>query len=312
MARSKAYLFGGVEIRWKCAPSLLEGVDSVPAEANFRFPNGLKDYLAPRHRGQGTRHRPGVLRQDHQARRPRLARMGGRLDGGRGRISSRIATRSRPPRAARTRTACASRFCAALREHAERVGPGQADGARHDGRRHGDLRLHALGLHPGAGIPGPDQGQARNRRGRPHRRDGHSRRLRPLARGLAPAGQQAARLGDRPGGRAPAPPPGKGSRAQDRDPQAAPARQARRLQQCRRGGLRTLHRRGRLGRRLRQAGARPRHPGRAPAPRQDPQRGRRPARTSCIRTSSCPISSRRSDAARARATATASCATRRS
>jgi len=46
MARSKAYLFGGVEIRWKCAPALLEGVDSVPAEANFRFPNGLKDYLA--------------------------------------------------------------------------------------------------------------------------------------------------------------------------------------------------------------------------------------------------------------------------
>ncbi|MBF9234071.1 DNA topoisomerase IV subunit B [Microvirga alba] len=46
MARSKAYLFGGVEIRWKCAPSLLEGVDSVPAEATFRFPNGLKDYLS--------------------------------------------------------------------------------------------------------------------------------------------------------------------------------------------------------------------------------------------------------------------------
>ncbi|NIX77708.1 DNA topoisomerase IV subunit B [Microvirga terricola] len=45
MARSKAYLFGGVEIRWKCASSLLEGVDGVPAEATFRFPNGLKDYL---------------------------------------------------------------------------------------------------------------------------------------------------------------------------------------------------------------------------------------------------------------------------
>jgi topoisomerase-4 subunit B len=46
MARSKAYLFGGVEIRWKCAPSLLAGVENVPAEATFRFPNGLKDYLA--------------------------------------------------------------------------------------------------------------------------------------------------------------------------------------------------------------------------------------------------------------------------
>ena len=45
MARSKAYLFGGVEIRWKCAPSLLAGTD-VPAEATFKFPSGLKDYLA--------------------------------------------------------------------------------------------------------------------------------------------------------------------------------------------------------------------------------------------------------------------------
>ncbi|GJE02009.1 DNA topoisomerase IV subunit B [Methylobacterium isbiliense] len=46
MARSKAYLFGGVEIRWRCAPALLEGVDNVPAEAVHRFPAGLKDYLA--------------------------------------------------------------------------------------------------------------------------------------------------------------------------------------------------------------------------------------------------------------------------
>ncbi|ACL58230.1 DNA topoisomerase IV subunit B [Methylobacterium nodulans] len=46
MARSKAYLFGGVEIRWRCAPALLEGVANVPAEAVHRFPAGLKDYLA--------------------------------------------------------------------------------------------------------------------------------------------------------------------------------------------------------------------------------------------------------------------------
>jgi topoisomerase-4 subunit B len=46
MARSKAYLFGGVEIRWGCAPELLKGIDDVPAEASFHFPGGLKDYLA--------------------------------------------------------------------------------------------------------------------------------------------------------------------------------------------------------------------------------------------------------------------------
>ena len=45
MARSKAYLFGGVEIRWVCAPALVEGSD-IPTEAVFRFPAGLKDYLA--------------------------------------------------------------------------------------------------------------------------------------------------------------------------------------------------------------------------------------------------------------------------
>jgi topoisomerase-4 subunit B len=46
MARSKAYLFGGVEIRWRCAPSLIADPDKVPAEAVFHFPGGLKDYLA--------------------------------------------------------------------------------------------------------------------------------------------------------------------------------------------------------------------------------------------------------------------------
>ena len=46
MARSKAYLFGGVEIRWVCAPDLLRGLDDVPPEATFHFPGGLKDYLA--------------------------------------------------------------------------------------------------------------------------------------------------------------------------------------------------------------------------------------------------------------------------
>ncbi|MBD8894171.1 DNA topoisomerase IV subunit B [Roseibium litorale] len=46
MARSKAYLFGGVEIRWHCAPELLDEKDSTPAEAVFHFPGGLRDFLA--------------------------------------------------------------------------------------------------------------------------------------------------------------------------------------------------------------------------------------------------------------------------
>ncbi len=43
MARSKAYLFGGVEIRWRCAPALIK--DDTPAEAVFKFEAGLTDYL---------------------------------------------------------------------------------------------------------------------------------------------------------------------------------------------------------------------------------------------------------------------------
>ncbi len=50
MARSKAYLFGGVEIRWKCAAELIapREKDVVPEKARFHFPAGLKDYLEDR------------------------------------------------------------------------------------------------------------------------------------------------------------------------------------------------------------------------------------------------------------------------
>jgi topoisomerase-4 subunit B len=46
MTRSKAYLFGGVEIRWSCAKELLHGIEGVPEEATFHFADGLKDYLS--------------------------------------------------------------------------------------------------------------------------------------------------------------------------------------------------------------------------------------------------------------------------
>ena len=54
MTRSKAYLFGGVEIRWRCAPSLVDAEGKPPAEAVFHFPGGLKDYLAADIEGQDT------------------------------------------------------------------------------------------------------------------------------------------------------------------------------------------------------------------------------------------------------------------
>lgn len=43
MARAKAYLFRGVEIRWRSDPKLI--LDDTPAEAVLHFPGGLEDFL---------------------------------------------------------------------------------------------------------------------------------------------------------------------------------------------------------------------------------------------------------------------------
>ncbi|MFC4292350.1 DNA topoisomerase IV subunit B [Sphingorhabdus arenilitoris] len=43
LARSKAYLYAGVEIRWRCDAELAS--EDVPQEAVFQFPGGLSDHL---------------------------------------------------------------------------------------------------------------------------------------------------------------------------------------------------------------------------------------------------------------------------
>jgi topoisomerase IV subunit B len=45
MARSKAYLFRGVEIRWSCNPALVKPDGPIPAEDVLKFPGGLLDFL---------------------------------------------------------------------------------------------------------------------------------------------------------------------------------------------------------------------------------------------------------------------------
>lgn len=50
MTRAKAYLFGGVELRWSCDEEI--ATSEVPAKANFHFPGGLKDFLAARIEGE--------------------------------------------------------------------------------------------------------------------------------------------------------------------------------------------------------------------------------------------------------------------
>ena len=46
MARSKAYLYRGVEVRWSCSPDLLPEGAKVPTEAVLTYPNGLADQLS--------------------------------------------------------------------------------------------------------------------------------------------------------------------------------------------------------------------------------------------------------------------------
>ena len=45
MARTRAYLYRGVEIRWSCDAALLTGGGTVPETAVLHYPGGLVDYL---------------------------------------------------------------------------------------------------------------------------------------------------------------------------------------------------------------------------------------------------------------------------
>src|SRR5437588_1112469 len=47
MSRSKAYLYGGVKIRWHCDPSHIKDKET-PQSAVLHFPGGLKDFLEER------------------------------------------------------------------------------------------------------------------------------------------------------------------------------------------------------------------------------------------------------------------------
>ncbi len=79
MARSKAYLFSGVEIRWKSA--IPDG--DTPMDAVFHFPGGLADYLSDTLAKTTTyAERPfaGKVRFPRKIQRARLGRMGDQLD----------------------------------------------------------------------------------------------------------------------------------------------------------------------------------------------------------------------------------------
>ena len=86
MARSKAYLFGGVEIRWSCAAAAARRRQGHAAKRGVAFPRRAQGLSRRPHRGPGDRHQGVLHRQEQQARRPWRGRMGHRLGRRRGRL----------------------------------------------------------------------------------------------------------------------------------------------------------------------------------------------------------------------------------
>ena len=109
LARSKAYLFAGVEIRWKCAPELIS--DDTPAEAVFQFPGGLADHL--REQVALANAPPPISSRAGRISPTARAASNGRSPGRCGATdrTAGTATPSRRPMAARMRRGCARRWC---------------------------------------------------------------------------------------------------------------------------------------------------------------------------------------------------------
>ena len=189
MARSKAYLFRGVEIRWRCDPALLGDKDETPAEDTFRFPGGLEDFLVH------TLGDAGLIGE-----RPFSGRVEFAERFGAGTVGSvEWAVAWTPARDGATSSYCNTMptpeggtheagFWAAItkgvRAHGERVGARKAAQiAREDVE--GAASADDLGLHPRPGVRRPDQGPAGDAgggaagRGRGARPAGHMAGRRP-------------------------------------------------------------------------------------------------------------------------------------
>ena len=271
MTRSKAYLFGGVEIRWSCAKELVEGTD-VPEKATFHFEEGLKDYLSETLK-DATLINPDIF----SGMSGKVGKHGGAqwavawtadADGFLNSYCNTIPTPDGGTHESGMRTA----LLRGLKDHAERVGQGKRAAA-----------ITSEDVMVGAGcmlsvfIREPEfQGQTKDRLATAEAQRIVENAIKdPFDHWLAGNPQQANKLLDFVVDRAEE----RIRRRQEKDiSRKAATRKLRlpgKLADCTNGqaaGLGNLHRRRRLGRRLGQAGARPRLAGRAAAARQNPQR----------------------------------------
>ncbi len=245
MARAKAYLFGGVEIRWHCDKELLHGITDVPEAETFHFPDGLKDYLAVTVAGQTLVHpdiftgksgRPGANGAVEWA-----VAWAADADGFLSSYCNTIPTADGGTHETGLRAALSR----ALKDHAERMNQGKRAGlvTSEDVMAGATAMLSVF-------IREPEfQGQTKDRLATAEAtRIVESAVKDQFDHWLAGNPVQASKLLDWVVERA------EGNLPQERGPQAAPARQARRLHQHCRGRLGNLHCRGRFSGRLRQAG----------------------------------------------------------
>ncbi len=271
MTRAKAYLFGGVEIRWSAEPELVKGTE-VPEKATFHYPGGLSEYLAAELGSERTV-APIFAGKTEKASGHGAVEWAVAWYPGDGFVRSYCNT---------IPTGDGGTHEAGLRNALTRGLKGYADlsGNKRAGVITADDVMTSAGAFLSVFIREPEfVGQTKDRLSTAEATRVVENAVRdPFDHWLAASpndATQAPRMGDRARRGAAPPAPGKGNRPADRDAQASPPRQARRLLVEHEVGDRTLHRRGRFRRRLGQAGAQPRHAGDPAAARQDPQRRQR-------------------------------------
>ena len=273
MARSKAYLFRGVEIRWSCAKALLAGDSDTPESAVFHFPGGLKDFLSERIEGQEP------VTKDLFAGRIEKTEGSGSVEwaiawiNDDGFLSSYCNT---------VPTADGGTHEAGLRSALTKSlrGYGELTGNKRVAQVTADDVLGTAAAMLSVFIREPEfQGQTKDRLSSPeaarivenavrdafdHWLTGNPTQANRLLDWVVDRSEERLRRRKE-----------KEIGRQTATRALAASRQARRLRRERRAGHGDLHRRGRLSRRLGQAGTRPGDPGRAPLAGQDPQRRQR-------------------------------------
>jgi topoisomerase-4 subunit B len=303
MARSKAYLFGGVEIRWRCAPASSTGSTRCPPRRRSASRAGLKDYLAREIEGRSSWRSPVfagkiVKTGGHGSLEWAVAWMANE-DG----FSSSYCNTIPTPEGGTHENGLRIALLRGLREHAERVGQQKRMAAVTT-----DDVMATCASMLSVFIREPEfQGQTKDKLATVEAGRIVENTVRDaFDHWLAMSPQQANKLLDWVIDRAEERLRRRQEKEVARKTATRKLRLPGKLADCTNAGapgLRALHRRGRLGRRLAEAGARPLEPGRAAACAARSSTWPRPARTSCTEPAALRPRPRPSAAARARATA---------